>query len=268
MIRHHIKSVLIVAALSGALQAVIYVNPYTGTISLSELVLQLSGSRGEFALGVSLHELLGFAMRMVPSYIASAFIGTELYRHYCTASVYVFSRHPNRLSWYAKEVGFIFSSAVVFYIIQLATTIVTTIFRYQIDFDWAGCGLLLYHLAIYTLWLFTMSMLINLLSVFFGSDSAFLSVIIGQSALITLLTFASDEVSPLIRTINPIAHLVLQWHGCTNKLYDGILATAYPYLNLDSTLLLMLLLGIGIVTACGLILNKHDLLISNMETGR
>lgn len=159
MIRHHIKSVLIVAALSGALQAVIYVNPYTGTISLSELVLQLSGSRGEFALGVSLHELLGFAMRMVPSYIASAFIGTELYRHYCTASVYVFSRHPNRLSWYAKEVGFIFSSAVVFYIIQLATTIVTTIFRYQIDFDWAGCGLLLYHLAIYTLWLFTMSII-------------------------------------------------------------------------------------------------------------
>ncbi len=69
-----------------------YINPYGGTITLSELVLQLSGARGTFALGLNLSELLDLTLRLVPMLVFQALAGTLMYQYYCTASVYVFSQ--------------------------------------------------------------------------------------------------------------------------------------------------------------------------------
>ena len=73
-----------------------YINPYGGTITLSELVLQLSGARGTFALGLNLSELLDLTLRLVPMLVFQALAGTLMYQYYCTASVYVFSRIERR----------------------------------------------------------------------------------------------------------------------------------------------------------------------------
>ena len=89
--------------LFGAAAALAFVNPYSGAISLSELTLQLSGSRGEFQLGFGVVELVELTLRWVPMFVFEMYLGAELYRFFCTASVYIFSRTPRRLSWYAKE---------------------------------------------------------------------------------------------------------------------------------------------------------------------
>ena len=263
--KQYMKIILLVGVLGGIYQAFAYINPYSGTIQLSELVLQLSGSRGEFSLGNSLTELLDFSMRMLPGFIFSAFVGTELYRHFCTASVYVFSRHPHRLMWYSKEVMVILKSVALVQVIQIGTAIAVTECRYQVIFDAAGIGLLIYHFAIHSLWLFLSTLLINLLAIYIGSDSAYITVIGGQIALITVLTFAKEDTSPIIRIANPISHLVIGWHGSNNALYSQVLRTAYQHLNLNDSLCLMVLLSILIMVIGGVIIKKHDLLISNLE---
>lgn len=62
------KSVPLVsmAVLCGALLSLAFVNPHNGQITLAELVLQLSGSRGDLPLGTSLPELLSFSIKMAP----------------------------------------------------------------------------------------------------------------------------------------------------------------------------------------------------------
>ena len=90
--------------ISGVYLMTAFVNPYDQEISLSEVILQLSGSRGSFVMGCSLPELLGYMLRMLPCYAVSMIWGIDLYRHFCTAGVYVFSRCTNRLKWYS---GFI-----------------------------------------------------------------------------------------------------------------------------------------------------------------
>ena len=80
-----------------------YMNPYGGVTTLSSLVEQLSGSRGDFPLEPNMSELLSFTLRLLPFLVFQALAGISFYRHYCTASVYIFSRMPNRLKWYRKE---------------------------------------------------------------------------------------------------------------------------------------------------------------------
>ena len=65
------KSVPLVsmAVLCGALLSLAFVNPHNGQITLAELVLQLSGSRGDLPLGTSLPELLSFSIKMAPYFL-------------------------------------------------------------------------------------------------------------------------------------------------------------------------------------------------------
>ena len=86
-------SIYLLAVMAGIFLSISYVNPYEGKIFLSELVLQLSGSRGEFVLNYkNALELVEVAMRLLPCVIMEVFLGIALYWHFCTASVYVFSR--------------------------------------------------------------------------------------------------------------------------------------------------------------------------------
>lgn len=264
--KQYMKMAILIGILGGTFHAFAYINPYTGTIQLSELILQLSGSRGEFSLGNTLTELLDFSMRMFPAYIFGAFAGTRVYRHFCTASVYVFSRYPYRLKWYSKEVMVVFVSVALFLVIQTGTAIAVTICRYQILFDEAGFGLLGYHIAIHGLWLFFTTLLINLLAIYVGSDSGYLSVVGGQIVLITMLAFVEENSSAVIRAVNPISRLVIGWHGSENGLYSNVLRATYPHLNLNGSLLYMALISVLLILVGGAIIKKHDLLISNSET--
>ena len=89
--------ILAVGAVLGAWLSVTYICPSDGRITLTQAILQLSGSRGIFALGTSFTELLGFSLRLIPILAFQALAGIRLYRHYCVASVYVFSRIPGGL---------------------------------------------------------------------------------------------------------------------------------------------------------------------------
>ena len=127
-----------------------YINPYGGSITLSELVLQLSGARGTFALNLNLNELLDFTLRLVPVLVFQALAGTLMYQYYCTASVYVFSRIERRTAWYRRELGALAVKAFAYLALMLLSALITALVRWHIIWDAAGVRLLLYHFLIWS----------------------------------------------------------------------------------------------------------------------
>lgn len=257
----------------GILTSFAYVNPYSGEILLSELILQLSGSRGEFALGTSMPELVTLIMRMIPVYIFEVYFGTALYRHFCTASIFVFSRYPNRLYWYFREVFSIALAVVLYQLIVLLTVILTTIFRYQLQIDMAGIFLFIYHFLIYSVWIYSMTLSVNLLAIRFGSSTSFLAVVGMQIICITLLGatdtilkyFDNTFLPRILLNLNPIAHLILGWHSSYIKPMNQVLNSPYQGLDFNGSLLFFIFFCTVILLLGANIIKKHDLLISDLE---
>ena len=266
---------LLIAALSGVYLSVMYVNPYGGAITLSELILQLSGSRGSFVLGFSYSELASFVMRLFPEFIFELYAGIMLYRHFCTASIYVFSRYPHRVKWYIGEVCHLGSTVCVFHILLLAVAIFITAGRYELQIDRAGIVLMAYHFFIHSLWVYIMALSVNLLAMHFGSSTAYAAVISVQLVCIVLLNlmdllvryFDGGLSYEKILIWNPIAYLVLGWHSSNAEMTDQVLTSPYMQIGLAHSLMIFFLIGVIVTLGGALIVKRHDLLVSDLETG-
>ena len=124
--------IIVIAVLGGAANSLSYINTYEKTITLSSMILQITGSRGDFVLDANILQLWGFFMRMLPMFIMSAVIGIRLYRHFCTASVYVFSRYPRRFRWCMSEAFAMLAASMMFEGSYLFSAIVTAVLRFEV----------------------------------------------------------------------------------------------------------------------------------------
>lgn len=256
-------SIYLAAVIAGIFLSVSYVNPYEGKILLSELVLQLSGSRGEFVLSYeNALELVELAMRLLPDVIMEAFLGIALYRHFCTASVYVFSRCADRRKWYWKEMLSVGRDVFIFQGIMMATVIIAAVFRCQVQMDMPGVYLLACHLTLYFLWSYSMVVLINLIALKFGSSLSFSTVMAMQSIGIVLL-----GAGKIAMRINPIARLVLGWQRSFVPKVDSIQTSAFENFYMEESLLVLAVINIVLLIIGAAIVKNHDLLISDSEIG-
>ena len=252
--------------------SVAYIRP-DGPIPLSMLVLQLSGSRGTFPLGTSLIELLWFSLRLVPGFVFQALAGIRLYRNYCTASIYIFSRLPDRLRWYRKAVGEIVGCTALYELAFLGAVLVAAAVRFPIVFDAAGTALLAYHFLIYTLWLCAATLLVNLIAIFRGSSSAFVLVTGGQLLCVTFFLALQLREPPVLSPWqlfvlhwDPAARLVLSWQVGVWPLAFAQ-DTPYPPLLAERSVLYLFIFCLAIVIAGGVIVRRHDLLVTDVESG-
>jgi len=261
-----IGETIITAVGGGMVQALKYVNPYKGELFLSELVQQLSGSRGDLPMACNFLDLTEFGIRTLPGLIFCALLGMELYRHYCTASVYVFSRCPKRIRWYRNEAFMILLYAGIFQSLMLLTVIGVTLLRYTILVDMAGIILFLFHDTLYSLCLYCITLSVNLLAVYFGSSMAYEGTAGFCLVLTGLLALGQNETGKNLLYFNPAAHLVLCWHTSSFAMIRKVLQNPYPHMNLEGSLGLFVIFGIVITIAGAVILNNHDLLVSDMES--
>ena len=258
---HHEKRVVIlIGILSGICISLGFIRPFDGVITLSELVLQLSGSRGELSMSCNLVELI---MILV--------FGNKLYGHFCTASIYVFSRCPNRMKWYGKELLQLINLICIFELVFLSTTAIASVLRYQVIFSVGGFILLGCHALIFMLWNFTLVLLVNLLAINIGSSAAFTLVMVVQMtctaalSIINILTKMQikQDIIDVFLWLNPVAHTVLGWHRST--LLEVELANSRYSLNLVTSILIPALFCIVTVVMGGLLIQKKDLLAEDME---
>lgn len=268
------RLLFLIAVVSGAYLSVNYINPHVGVVSLSEMILQLSGSRGSFVLDFSYSELASFVMRLFPEFIFELYAGIMLYRHFCTASIYVFSRYPHRVRWYIGEVSHLGVTVCIFNMLLLAVTILTTASRYGLQIDSAGIVLMAYHFLIHSLWIYAMTLAVNLLAIYVGSSTAYALVISAQLVCIVLLNLMDCLVKYYDGKLtydnvikwNPIAHLVLGWHSSHMENVNQVLTSSYMQVDLKCSLIMFLLFGIIITSTGAFIIKEYDLLVSDLET--
>ena len=267
-IRNKIIPVLIAGISSGGILSFVFINPSDGRILVSEAILQLSGSSGAFPLTPAFKDLISFTIRMLPDYMFELYIGIELYRHFCTASVYVFSRTPNRSRWYIREVLEVAVAVFGYQIIKIFAAMSVTFLRYQIEPDHFGFFLLVFHIIVYSLWVFTVSLLINLISIKYGSNNAFIWIVgiqIFMTALLELVQIFESNLTltKIFLNVNPIAHLVVGWHTGTIKELKNSLEVTYIRLDFKVTLVTMLAISIFSVIVGMYLVSQHEFLILN-----
>lgn len=254
-----------VALLFGVWLSFAYANPYEYSMSLSYLVMQLSGARGEFPLRLNTGDLLDFTLRLVPTLAFQAFAGTAFYRHYCTASVYIFSRIPNRLRWYGRETAALALQSLAYQGLILVAVIATAALRWEVTPDEAGWQLLACHWLIWSLWTFAFTMGINLLAIYWGSSGGFAALagfqVVCISLLIALKPFEEDfALLSTLKRVNPITCLILCWQ--TSRFAGG-----GGGIYLEDSLALVLLLAVAVTAVGAVIVRRHDLLISDTDGG-
>ena len=242
-----------------------YVNPYGGVTSLSSLVCQLSGARGDFSLEINLHALLDLTLRLLPSLIFQALAGISLYRHTCTASVYVFSRMPNRLKWYGKECGILVLQTLLYQALVLATAVGLAAVRWTITDVSQGLPVLLIHLTLWSLWTFAFTLGVNLLAIYVGSSAAFAALAAVQVACIsTLAVLTRLEENPdlalVVKRVNPVTCLILNWQ--TSRFLP-----AGSGIYWEDSLVLVLAAAAAMAIVGGILVQRHDLLISDTDGG-
>jgi hypothetical protein len=255
----------------GILLSLAYINPYRPPATLSEAILQLSGARGNFTLGLSSTELLTFCMKLFPCVLFEMVFGVRLYAHFCTATVYVFSRTPNRMKWCLKEYGIVMISALIFQMEILISALLTVYFRYGLQWDGTGVYILFIHVLIYSLWTTSMAIAVNLLSIVAGSGMA-LGIVLGIQAvwivLLSLLRLAANDV--LFGTLlaaNPMAHLVVGWQSVVLQANPDLLMQVRRALFLPFSIAYMLGIAFACCAAGIRVVLKRDLLVSNSEFG-
>ena len=264
--------ILTVGLILGIWISLTYINPVTGNIALTQAVLQMSGARGEFAMGTSLNALLSFSLRLIPNFAFQAFVGIRFCRHYCVASVYVFSRIPNRTKWYIQQVEHITVWAAVYQLVTMLAALAIVAIRYNLILDQFGFKMFAIHFFSYSIWTIFTTLAVNLIAILKGSDGAFIRIVGGQVALISffsVLERISDnpKLQSIIIRLNPISCLVLNWH--TSKNNDLSSAIASPYWGIYPVHSILYLLTLCLITTVAgmIVVSHHDLLVSNTETG-
>lgn len=272
MNRQRIPFILLLGLCCGVLLSFAYINPYSNKLTLAELILQLSGSRGDLQLGLSLSELLTFNIKLVPCFLFELYMGTNLYRHFCTASVYIFSRNPNRTLWYLKECSVILAFSFIYQTVLIISSYSVACYRYNVVWNYSGFVLMLIHIALYGLWLFAITLLVNVVSLLLGSEISFAVILGGQAAMIALLAFLkifeyNYKLFSIAVNMNPISHLVVGWQSCDIEWLNNTVRPNEIALSLSFSFLYVFLISLVIFIIGGIIIQKRDIITTDSEFG-
>lgn len=262
-----------IGVICGGLLSLSRINPYGGQISLQDLVLQLSGSRGNFVMGLYYGAIVDFGFLMLPFFLYQFYGGIQLYRQFCVASVYVFSRTTNRVKWYFIELWGMCKGLLILQVVLQGTTLLVAVLRWDVVWTGEGGLLLGIHVLLFTLWTFTMALGVNLLALIWGSSTGFLAVFALQAGMLAALCTgakleSADPALARLLVLDPISRLVLGWQSGGTFGLKGALPAEYGHvLALSGSLLLLVLIVVTVVVLGLIVIRKKDILVSNLETG-
>lgn len=242
----------------------------TNTVAVIDLLKGLSMG------GLLFHSsAINYVTSLFPMIILQLCFSTYIYHHYSTASVYYFSRQESRIKWYFVECRNLYAYVFAYTVILILSSFLIAMIHGQLIWDHAGMILIPYFLLQFSLWNFSMVLLINILAIKVSNYIAFFIVFVFQCIQIgsfryfegvyTTDHFYLTEGEGALLQFVPIAHNILGWHSSENPIIEreiNELSIHFPFRN---TLVLFSLIT-GIVIAAGAyIVSKHDILQSDKE---
>ncbi len=226
-----------------------------------------------------IHEtaMIEFIIYYFPMLIFQAIMGTYIYRHFCSASVYYFSRVQCRIRWYVREAATLFYMVVIYLIIVVAITAAIAALGGGVSITYDSVILFIYYIIIHSLWLYSFTLLINVLSVKCGSTNAF-ACNLGFQALCMLyfvvlknyLEFSDvNNIGGRVVAlkINPISHIVLHWHS---SMFDSVNEKLNSFaidFDLNESVIVCLCIAVAISVTSGIIIKNQELIVINRESG-
>ena len=262
-----------IGVVCGALLSFSSINPYDRQTTLQDLVLQLSGSRGDFVMELYYGAVVDFGFLMLPFFLYQFYGGIQLYRQFCVASVYIFSRTTDRVKWYFGELWGMCKGLLVLQVFLQGTTLLVAALRWDVVWTREGWILLGVHVLLFTLWTFAMALGVNLLALLWGSSTGFLAVFAIQAGMLAALCLGQglEPPSPFLdrlMLLDPISRLVLGWQsGGAFELESALPAEYGHVLTLSGSLMLLGAMTVAVVALGLVVIQKKDILVSNLETG-
>ena len=188
------------------------------------------------------------------------------------ASVYVFSRIPNRTAWYLRQVGSIVLWAAVYQLLVLGSALAVAAVRFTLIPDKFWVRVFAFHFLVYFLWLVFTTLAVNLLAICKGSGGAFIWVAGLQAAFITIFSVLGrlselPKLQSLLIRLNPVSCLVLSWHTAKDAELSTILGSPYSGIYPAHSIVYVSVLCLLVAIVGGVVVARHDLLVSNTETG-
>ncbi|MFP3156348.1 hypothetical protein LQZ18_18370 [Lachnospiraceae bacterium ZAX-1] len=242
-------------------------------IPLEDIIMKLSFSM-EMICARTIFEM---AFAYLAHIVFQAIFGLYIYSHFCSASVYYFSRCVDRKKWYAKELCGLLKFSCLYMVITALTPTAILFLRGHLLAGFASGVLLFYYIAIHTLWLFATTLFVNLVSIKLGSGHGFALVVSLQFMFMALLKLwetqfpleGSKDVARngYLLQLDPISHLVMDWHSSNIAGVEGLINRFGIDFDLNVSVALYLCIALIAAMIGGYLIGRHDIIVANIEIG-
>lgn len=264
LIRNWFKCVIPIIVF-GMLQGLNYLQ-FHGTVNFSDIVLTLGFSDFD----ISVDYLMMLLFRTLHFYMFYFLFGTTIYQHFCTASVYSFTRCVNRRFWFLRQTLKLAGCSFMYVLLYPAAVVLTAGITNQVKVDEASLVLLVYYVALQGIWIFCLSLLMNVVAIVAESKAAFF-IVAGLQLLFPTSLLLWDgvvTVGGVEVPINLFRHLILTWHSsggsdllrqCMSEMERGITLNM-SVLALGTVSVLTVMISVEVV-------QRMELLSTGVEKG-
>ncbi|WP_060664213.1 hypothetical protein [Bacillus sp. CHD6a] len=252
------------AILWGGFQAIFFLS-VKGEVIFSDIILKFGFSE----VSINLVYLIELSIQFLPFFIFQILFGTVIYQHFCSASIYYFSRCHHRGKWFLKESLKLYSYSLIYPLTMVGFATIIASSTNEILFDQASIILFFYYLAIHSLWLFITALLMNIMSIRFDSSIGFMVIVGFQLFCVSMLLLWEDvsltNQSAFFLKLNPISHLILSWHNSNNLGLNDRINFLNIDLSLNASILYFFILCLLSVGSGLFIVKKQEWITLNKE---
>lgn len=211
----------------------------------------------------------------IPLLLFQILYGTYIYRHFCSAGVYFFSRKEKRESWFLKEAVKLYLYVIIYSGLFLLSGVISTMIACNVHFDNLSLIMTAYYLLIYSLFLFAFTLMINIIAIAAGSRIGFIAAavteVLGMGFFMMLGKIITDEADIAEKYIwtlkaNPFAHLVFGVHSSKINDLNEFINLKNIQFDLNESVIYFFILSLIMVAVGYLIVKKREFIINNRET--
>lgn len=201
----------------------------------SDIVIVLSFDRTQ--CNISLFQEVTFSILLLV--FAYVLFGTAIYRNFCGASIYYFSRKGRTKSWFLREVMNMYWNSSLYLFITVSSCFVSSWILGRISIiNVSDVILLTYFVLLFSTFITWTSLLMNIVSIAFNSAVSMTFILgfilLGIGNYYAMFYFILNDIDFLYANkwllyLNPIWNLIISEHSCLLFDIDSIDICSYGF---------------------------------------
>lgn len=240
--------------------------------------LQLSDIIFRIAFGYAWYDIVYIVPIMalfLPLFLFQILCGSMIYRYFCCASVYYFTRNGNRIKWFLMECGKLYVTTIGFLVVMFLSGTIALSFVSDITIDqdvlWMGG----FYFLLHSLFLFSFTLAINVLSIVWNSTAGIVipvGIQLMSIAFYTMLSgFSNTEsggLSPENAWMiygNPFAQIVFRIHTIDGKAISSVLGEEAFTFDLRTSVVYMAVVAVSVIVGGCVVVHNHEFITNDKE---